>query len=627
MKIKLLSIVLCSILFVKQADSQLVQSPVIKDQLYPSLSANLDGYIGDKLDLSYKNRILAQDANRLVTPFNNRTEASCWQSEFWGKWFTSAVLAYRYKPTAELKKVLDNAVAGLIASQTPDGYIGNYADDKHLGGWDIWGRKYCMLGLVAYYDLTNDKKALTAAGKEADFLIKELTDKNTLIVKKGAHRGMAASSVLEPICLLYSRTGEKRYLDFAEEIVGQWETLDGPQLISKSTVDVAKRWPVPDVWYGPEQGQKAYEMMSCYEGLLELYRLTGKEKFKEAVEKTWQNIHDTEINIAGSGSAMECWFGGKELQTIGVHHFQETCVTATWIKLSQQLLRLTGEAKYADAIEQAYYNALLGAMKPDGSAWAYYSPLSGYRVERAEQCNMGTNCCNASGPRGLFTLPLTAVMSGKDGLKVNFYADGIYNLQTPTKQKAEITQKTDYPVSGKISLKLKLPKSEELAVSLRVPEWSKKSGLTVNGESVPGVNAGEYTTIKRKWNSGDEITLDLDMRGRIVKLGKNPENIAVLRGPIVLARDTRLGGPVIDAWVTPVADKEGYINLELKDLNQQGIWMQFTVTGKSESLNIDNDKQGPLIFCDFSSGGNTYDEKSRFRVWLPQMLDPRVKGN
>ena len=45
-------------------------------------------------------------------------------------------------------------------------------------------------------------------------------------------------------------------------------------------------------------------MMSCYEGLLELYRLTGKEKYKEAVEKTWENIRDTEINIAGSGSAM-----------------------------------------------------------------------------------------------------------------------------------------------------------------------------------------------------------------------------------------------------------------------------------------------------------------------------------
>ena len=311
--------------------------------------------MGKKLDASYQNRILAQDVDRLVAPFRNRTEASCWQSEFWGKWFTSAVLAYRYRPEPRLKKVLDQAVDGLLATQTPDGYIGNYADDKHLASWDIWGRKYCMLGLLAYYDLTKDTKALKATAKVADHLMNELKERNLLIVKMGNHRGMAASSVLEPICLLYSRSGDKKYLDFAEEIVREWETPDGPLLISKSNIDVAGRFPKPKGnWYGWEQGQKAYEMMSCYEGLLELYRLTGKPEYKAAVEKTWENIRKTEINVAGSGSSVECWFHGSEHQIHPVFHYQETCVTATWIKLSQQLLRLTGEAKYADAIEQTY---------------------------------------------------------------------------------------------------------------------------------------------------------------------------------------------------------------------------------------------------------------------------------
>ena len=148
--------------------------------------------------------------------------------------------------------------------------------------------------------------------------------------------------------------------------------------------------------------------MSCYEGLLELYRVTGKPEYKKAVENTWESIHETELNIAGSGSAMECWFGGKDYQTMAINHYQETCVTATWIKLSQQLLRLTGDAKYADAIEQTYYNALLGSMYADGSDWAKYSPLSGERLKGEQQCSMGINCCEASGPRGLFTLPLTA---------------------------------------------------------------------------------------------------------------------------------------------------------------------------------------------------------------------------
>ena len=203
----------------------------VEDALHPANAVLISGYVGEKLNLSWQNRILAQDVDRLVLPFRNRTETSCWQSEFWGKWFTSAVLAYRYRPDPRLKIMLDKAVNELLATQTPDGYIGNYAADKHLLSWDIWGRKYCMLGLIAYYDLTKESKALKAAGKVADHLMQELQDGNLLIVKLGNHRGMAASSVLEPVCLLYARTGEGRYLNFAQEIVRQWETPDGPQLI------------------------------------------------------------------------------------------------------------------------------------------------------------------------------------------------------------------------------------------------------------------------------------------------------------------------------------------------------------------------------------------------------------
>src|SRR5450759_4932961 len=172
----------CIILFADLAYSQKIPVSAVIDQLYPSSGVKITGYTGGRLDISYQNRILAQDVDRLISPFRNRTETSCWQSEFWGKWFTSAVLAYRYRPEPALKSVLDKAIDGLIATQTPDGYIGNYAENKHLEGWDIWGRKYCMLGLLAYYDLTKEQKALTAAGKEADFLMKELTDKNIFIV-------------------------------------------------------------------------------------------------------------------------------------------------------------------------------------------------------------------------------------------------------------------------------------------------------------------------------------------------------------------------------------------------------------------------------------------------------------
>ncbi|MDR6784099.1 DUF1680 family protein [Pedobacter africanus] len=597
------------------------QTNTVPDQLKPVWSSHITGFPAQRFNDAYNNRILAQDVNRLVAPFNNRTESRYWQSEFWGKWFTSAVLAYRYRPEPRLKAVLDDAVTKLIATQSPDGYIGNYDEKSRLEQWDIWGRKYCLLGLLAYHDLTGDAKSLKAARAAADHLIRELKAHNALIVRKGNHRGMAASSVLEPICLLYNKTGEQRYLAFAEEIVKQWESENGPQLISRAEIEVGKRFPQPKHWFGWEQGQKAYEMMSCYEGLIELYRITGKPAYRLAVEKTWDSIYKTEINIAGSGSSAECWFGGKEVQTLPINHYQETCVTATWIKLNQQLLKLTAEARYADAIEHTFYNALLGAMKPNGSDWAKYSPLAGHRLEGSEQCGMGLNCCVASGPRGLFTLPSTAIMQSSKGVQVNFFIPGNYTFRTPENQPAEFIQETDYPVSGKIGIKIMVGRPERFTVGVRIPSWSTQTQLRINGQAIPSVVTGQYAQITRTWTSGDTITLDLDMRGHIVYSGKG--NFAVLRGPIALARDMRLGGPHVDDALIPMLNSSGFIDLQSAGVNSDGFWMKFKADFKIESH-----KEGPndpisLILADYASAGNTNNDSSRFRVWLPKLFDPK----
>ena len=569
--------------------------PVVRDSYSPASSVTIREQVGKKLQASYTNRILAQDIHKLIDPFTRHDEHSCWQGEFWGKWFTSAALAYRYNPTPELKMKLTDAVKGLIATQTREGYIGNYAPESRLKAWDIWGRKYVMLGLISYYDITKDKASLNAAAKEADFLIKELNEKNAPIVKLGNHRGMAASSVLEPITQLYVRTGNKKYLDFAEEIVRQWEdsTLDGPRLISKSTVPVGQRFPKPEKsWYGWEQGQKAYEMMSCYEGLIELYRLTGKPEYRQAAERTWQSILDSEINIAGSGASMEAWFGGKALQAIPINHFQETCVTVTWVKLSQQLLRLTGEAKYADAIEIAFYNALLGAMRPDGSDWAKYTPLSGQRLGGSEQCGMGLNCCNASGPRGLFTIPHTAVMESKNGASVNFYIEGTYELKTPEGNQLIIEQHTSYPVSGDIDISVKLKKTEHLSLAVRIPGWSEKSTVRVNGEPIQEVVPGEYLNIST-------------------------------RGPVVLTRDDRLKGPGLEAILAPITDKNGNIEVTPKSSTDSNIWMTFSAKFLPEAYTETGAAPIEVELCDYASAGNTMTDYPFFKVWLPQLFDPR----
>jgi len=592
-----------------------------QDKLSPAAKETIQGLIGQRLRASYENRIMAQDAGYLIEPFRQRNETNLWQSEFWGKWFTSAVLAYRYHPTTELKKKLDDAVTGLIATQTGDGYIGNYKKENRLEQWDIWGRKYCMLGLLDYYNLTGDKKSLEAARGVAGNLMDDLKKADGIIVTKGNYRGMAASSVLEPVCLLYKATKDQQYLDFAEQIAAQWETPQGPHLISNAGTDVSKRFPKPANWYSYEQGQKAYEMMSCYEGLLELYRLTGRQEYKTAVEQTWQNIYDTEINVAGSGASTEMWFGGRALQTGPVNHYQETCVTVTWIKLSHQLLRLTGEAKYADAVEQSYYNALLGSMTADGKDWAKYTPLTGHRLPGSGQCGMDINCCVASGPRGLFNLPAHVVMKAADGLYVNYYAAGIYQLTAPSGREVAVAQETSYPESGNIKLSIKTAKAEEFTLYLRIPAWSQKNTIKVNGIALSGTKAGTYFAVKRKWNNTDQVELDLDMRGRVLFLGNAPRYAAIMRGPVLLSRDEQLPGVSMGAIVGVDAGK-GYVDLEPVPHDPKATWMQFRYTFVPESYTEAGAAPVTVDLCDYASAG--YGSKQGYFItWLPQITDPR----
>ncbi|MEO7214422.1 beta-L-arabinofuranosidase domain-containing protein [Mucilaginibacter sp.] len=598
----------------------------VSDAISPALSAQLNDYLAKRMQESVDNRILAQDIDRLIAPFKteNRTETRQWQSEFWGKWFTSAALAYQYHPDKKLKSVLDKAVTGLLATQTPDGYIGNYAEAHRLEEWDIWGRKYCMLGLLAYYDITKVKWSLTSAVKVADNLISELNKKDGLIVNKGNYRGMAASSVLEPICLLYNCTGNKKYLDFALEIVRQWETPEGPQLISKANVNVSERFPRPKNWYSPEQGQKAYEMMSCYEGLLELYRITRNPAYKKAVEDVWANIRDTEINIAGSGASTEMWFGGKALQSTPINHYQETCVTVTWLKPCGQLLRLTGQAKYADEAERTYYNALLGSMNGHGANWAKYTPLNGQRLAGSEQCGMGLNCCEASGPRGLFNIPLQMVTTTKVGVQVNYFADGTFKLKCMGDD-VTLTQRTIYPRSGSIEMELTLPKPAVFEVAIRIPAWSKNTKLSVNGEAITNLQPGSNATIKRKWSNGYKISLELDMRGRLIETLTPAHSIAIMRGPVILARDARFGGPSIEAVLKPVKDANGYIALsEAPNTTGDDILMLYKASFIPESYTENGAPPVSVTLCDYASAGNG-SVNSFYKVWLVQLVYPSAE--
>lgn len=92
-------------------------------------------------------------------------------------------------------------------------------------------------------------------------------------------------------------------------------------------------------------------MMSCYIGLLELYKVTGNPSYLKAVEMAAGKIIEQEITIAGSASSTECFWHGAQRQTTPAYLSNETCVTYTWRNLCDRLYRITGSPVYVDRLK------------------------------------------------------------------------------------------------------------------------------------------------------------------------------------------------------------------------------------------------------------------------------------
>ncbi len=592
-------------------------------EMTPVEQVKIGGYLGRQMRVCYEHCVKARDPQTLVEPFKTQTQTDGWQTEFWGKWMLAAVPNARYCGDDAMKATIADSVKSLLAAQNADGYIGNYTKEARTAGpWDIWGRKYTMLGLIQYYDMSGDSTVLEAARRVADNLMTEVGPGRKDIYRVGAYHGMASTSVLEPILLLYNRTQDKRYLDFARYILSQWKAPDGADLIGKalSGVSVADRFPHPKTWWSFENGMKAYEMMSCYQGLTELYRIDSQPDYLAACRLTADDIFATEINAAGSGSAYECWYHGHARQQIPVYHAMETCVTTTWIKYCQRLLALTADPKYADWMELTLYNAFLGALKADGSSFAKYTPLEGVRFRGEDQCGMPINCCVANGPRGFVAVPESIAMRTDEAIFVNLYTESAATLALPgAAGRVTLTQQTDYPQSGKIVILINPQTEADFVLNLRIPAWSLQTSVTVNGQSLADVAPGTFKSIRRTWKPGDRIQLNVDFRGRVLS---DNNHVALMRGPILFARDERFRDGAVDRAADFVGVKDGIVALTPAASIPDGVWMAVAADMVLGTTHEGQDAQPRTIhFCDFASAGNTWDIDSYYRVWIRQTLN------
>ena len=589
----------------------------------------LDGYVGGRLRSCFENHVVKTDGVYLTDPYRWRTEKVYWQTEFWGKYMHAAAPFARMTGDPRLAANIEAAVANLLPSQLPDGYLGNYCEESRCGrGWDVWGCKYTMLGLLFHYDLTGSKASLDAAARLCDYLRGVFGPGKKDIVLSGQYKGMPSCSVLEPVVWLYKRTKRPEHLAFAKYIVSQLdEHPDGPHLIRDAGVPVAARTADAKPGYeGQNPGLKAYEMMSCYQGLLEYYEATGDRRCLDAAVKTAESIVATEVNICGGSTCVEHWYTGALRQNRPYMRQQETCVLTTWMRLCEKLLTLTGESRWADELEKTFYNAYLGALHPNGSKFTTYSPLCGFRSFGQYHCKMHTNCCNANGPRG-FVAVLNAFLQarGKD-VFMNFFCSGKTSIALPdTGAKVTFETFTLYPERGTVEVWNRTEKPTEFTLNLRIPAWSEKTSVKLNGKPVADVKSGGYLSLARTWKMGDALVIDFDMTCRAHELD---DYVAFTTGPIALARDMRFHDGDIGEFVRIKEFKpNGPVpGAQPVRVLSESMWMNWALPLPMGAHRESMEKRLPDVvhFCDYASAGNTWDSSSSYRVWLPlECFKPR----
>ena len=554
--------------------------------------------------------LLEEDWHLFVNQFRTGVDDADagWRGEYYGKMMRGAAMTYRYTKNEKLYDLLTRIAEEMLTTQDALGRFSSYSVEKEFIGWDMWSRKYVLLGYLHYLEICRDEnlknRIMAALEKHLDYVVDHIgLDKKPL--EQTSHKWLCinSASILEPTLLMYNKTGKESYLAFARYIIDFLQTSKA-NIITLALEDQLDPYQYPVT--------KAYEMMSCFEGLLEYYRITGEEIWKTAVVNFAERVHNSDITIIGcAGCRSEQFDNSARTQTNEEYQgiMQETCVTVTWMKLCDQLLRLTGDPKYADWIEQSAYNALFGAVNTEkcetnnGFPFDSYSPL--YLQQRGRKSGgfklisdtRYYGCCVAIGAAGLALPLLTAVMETADGIALNYYEEGTIRAGG-----LELKVMTGYPACG--AIKLQITEGKEAAISLRIPAFSQNTQLKVNGEIVP-VQRG-YTVLRRVWKPEDEIMLTLDMAPRVVcPLGMEgkPETLnflAVQYGPLTLARDARLsevGTPV------PLSEQ---VKIEKQENAEYSCILRADVTLAGQTI--------PMT--DYASAGKTWDQSSLTECWL-----------
>lgn len=486
---------------------------------------NITGFFGHRMEVNRDAYLKQFPIDRYVDFIVDR-QHTAWdwtKAEQHGKWIESAYLSAIQSGDKELLDKANAILKRMIDSQETDGYVGATAKslrtpERPVRGMDAYELYFVFHAFITVYEETGNKEALSAAEKLADYYLKYFgpgklefwpsdfrypenihkhIDGHSDFAGHSVHYAWEGTLLCDPVTRLYEVTGKKKYLDWSKWTVSNidkwsgWDAFSRLDSVADGTLGIDKLQPYVH----------SHTFHMNFMGFLRLYRVTGDKSLLRKVAGAWNDIYERQMYITGGVSVAEHYEHDYVKPLSG--NIVETCATMSWMQLTQQLLELTGDTKYADAMEKLMINHVFAAQDCESGVCRYHTAPNGSKPEGYFH---GPDCCTASGHRIISLLP-TFVYAEKGN---EFYINQYLPSQYSGKDFAfEMTG--NYPESENMELAVTSDKAKDKTLNLRIPGWCKSPKVTVNGENIANVQPGSYLQLSRKWAKGDKILISFPM--------------------------------------------------------------------------------------------------------------------
>jgi DUF1680 family protein len=476
------------------------------------------------------------------------------------KWIeaASALLSTGVDPALERR--LDQFIAVIARAQRPDGYIHSGVQIRTRDGdsraraladplqFECYNLGHLLTAACVHHRATGKTEFLNVARGAAGFLAEALRERAADLA-----RCSICPSHYMGVVELYRTTRDLRFLELAQRLIALRDT------VVSGTDDNQDR--VPLLVHRKLVGH-AVRANYLYAGVADLCAETGDAGLLKTLHSVWDDLVTRKLAITGGCGALYDGASpdgspdqksiarvhqsyGRDYQLPSSTAHNETCAAIGLVLWSWRMLGLTGEARFADVLEQVLYNATLAGVSLDGTRYFYTNTLrqldtmpTELRWSRRREPFINAFCCPPNVARTLAEVSQYAYGVSRDRIWFHLYGSGKLDTQLENGPRWIHEQETDYPWSGRIRITVKTAPSRDCSLMLRIPGWTHGASLEVNGERDVGLlESASYREIQRRWSPGDVIELDLPMPAVFLEahpLVEEARNqIAVRRGPVV----------------------------------------------------------------------------------------------